>query len=114
MKLSRNKLRLRRKKRISAKIKGAAKRPRMAIFKSLRNLYVQVIDDQKGNTLASINSQEIKVKNDIQGAKEVGTLIAKKCQEKKITQVVFDRSGYKYHGKVKALAESAKKNGLKI
>jgi large subunit ribosomal protein L18 len=115
MKISRNKLRLKRKKRVRAKVFGTAKRPRLAIFKSLRSIYAQVIDDQKGKTLTSAKLSEIKkAKNDSTGARQVGELIAKKCKEAKISEAVFDRGGYKYHGKVKALAEGARKGGIKI
>jgi large subunit ribosomal protein L18 len=111
---SRNKLRLQRKRRISAKIKGTSKRPRLCIFKSLKGIYVQVIDDAKSITLAHTNLKKAKVKNDIAGAKKVGEMIAGKCKELKISKVVFDRSGYKYHGKIKALAEGAREGGLKF
>lgn len=115
MKISRNKLRLKRKKRVRAKVFGTAKIPRLAIFKSLRSIYVQVIDDQKGKTLASAKLSEIKkAKNDSAGAMQVGELIAKKCKELKISEIVFDRGGYKYHGKVKALAEGARFGGIKF
>jgi len=113
--ISRNKLRYQRKKRIKAKIKADAKTPRLAVFKSLKKIYAQVIDDTKGVTLTSANSGEIKkIKNNIEGAKEVGKIIAKKCLAKKIKAVVFDRSGYKYHGKVKALADGAREGGIKL
>ena len=112
---SRNKLRLHRKRRIKAKVFGTAKRPRLAIFRSLKNIYVQVIDDTKGKTLASARSGEIKqAKNNIEEARELGKLIAKKCKEVKITNAVFDRGGYKYHGKVRAVAEGAREGGLKL
>ena len=107
-------LRLQRKKRIRAKINGTKNIPRLCVFKSLTRIYVQVINDEKGETLAAANSREAKTKNDMAGAKEAGKLIAKKCLDKKISKVVFDRSGYKYHGKVKALAEGAREGGLKF
>lgn len=114
-KLSRNKLRLHRKKRIEAKIRGAAKRPRLCVFRSLKSIYAQIIDDENGKTLVSAGLREIKkAKNDIAGAKEIGKLIAKKCLDKKISEIVFDRSGYKYHGKVKAIADGAREGGLKF
>lgn len=113
-KIDRNKLRTHRKKRIRAKIKGDAGTPRLAVFKSLRGIYAQVIDDEKGKTIAQANSVEIKTKNDSNGAVAVGASIAKKCLDKKINEVVFDRSGYKYHGKVKLLADAARKEGLKF
>lgn len=114
MKISRNKLRLHRKRRIRAKVFGTAKRPRMAIFRSLKRTEIQIIDDLKGNTLIFGDVKSVKAKNNIEGAKALGKLIAKKCLEKKINEVVFDRSGYKYHGKVKALAEGAREAGLKF
>lgn len=113
-KLDKNKLRVQRKRRIRAKMKGYAKRPRLAVFKSLKGIYAQIIDDAKGKTIVQANSTEAKAKNDMAGAVKVGELIAKKCLDKKIEAIVFDRSGYKYHGKVKALADAARKAGLKF
>ena len=107
-------MRLQRKKRISAKIKAQIKNPRLAVFKSLKEVYAQIIDDSKGVTILSATTKEAKAKNDIEGAKKVGRLIAKKCLDKKILAVAFDRAGYKYHGKVKALADGAREGGLKL
>ena len=112
--ISRNNLRLQRKKRIRAKVSGTAKVPRLCVFKSLKGIYAQAINDDMGVILISSKLKDAKAKNDIEGAKKVGMDIAKKCVEKKITQVVFDRSGYKYHGKVKALADGAREGGLKF
>ena len=114
MKTSRNKLRLHRKRRIRAKVFGTAERPRLTVFKSLQRIVVQVIDDSKGNTLVFGDTKSVKAKNDVKGAKTLGEAIAKKCLGKKIKEVVFDRAGYKYHGKVKALAEGAREGGLKF
>lgn len=114
MKLSRNKLRLHRKRRIRAKIFGTTKRPRLAVYKSLKRTEIQVIDDSKGKTLLHADNKVAKVKNNIDGAREIGKFIAKKCLEKKITEAVFDRAGYKYHGKVKALADGMREEGLKF
>ncbi|HRY82651.1 MAG TPA: 50S ribosomal protein L18 [Candidatus Moranbacteria bacterium] len=115
MKTSRNNLRLHRKRRVRAKVKGEAKRPRLSVFKSLKGISAQVIDDTKGKTLVFASLKEIKkAKNNLEGAKSVGELVAKKCLEKKINEVVYDRSGYKYHGKIKALAEGARTGGLKF
>ena len=114
MKVSTNKLRLQRKKRVRAKVSGTAAIPRLAIFRSLKGIKMQAIDDTKGVTLAFASSAEAKAKNDIAGAKKVGELIAKKYLERKISQAVFDRAGYKYHGKVKAAAEGAREGGLKF
>ena len=113
-KISKNKLRLRRKRRVSSKIRGTAKIPRLSVFRSLRAISVQVINDEDSKTFASSNSKEFSSKDGIEGAKKVGEDIAKKCAKQKISQVVFDRGGYKYHGKVKALAEEARKGGLKF
>jgi len=113
-KISRNKLRLQRKKRISAKIKSQVENPRLAVFKSLKGVYAQIIDDSKGVTLLSATTKEAKAKNNLEGAKKVGKLVAKKCLDKKISAVVFDRAGYKYHGKTKALADGAREGGLKL
>ena len=114
VKADRNKLRLQRKRRITMKIKGKVKMPRLSVFKSLKGIYVQVINDEKGIVLASASVKKAKAKNDVAGAKKVGELIAKECLAKKIDKIVFDRSGYKYHGKIKALAEGARAGGLKF
>ena len=107
----------RRHKRVRKKISGTAERPRLCVFRSNSNIYVQIIDDVAGNTLVSASTldKEIKTKkSNKEAAKEVGTLIAKRAIDKKITEVVFDRSGYIYHGVVKELAEAARENGLKF
>lgn len=109
--------RQRRHIRVRRKISGTAERPRLCIYKSNNNIYVQVIDDIAGNTLvqASTLDKEIKTKHsNKEAAKEVGALIAKRAIEKKITDVVFDRGGYIYHGVVKELAEAAREGGLKF
>lgn len=107
--------RIRRKNRVRAKISGTAKCPRLSVFRSNRGLYAQLINDETGKTLASVNSGEIKSKGKkIDVSSELGKLIAKKAQEAKITKAVFDRGGYKYHGRVKALADGAREGGLKF
>jgi large subunit ribosomal protein L18 len=109
--------RKRRHKRIRAKIFGIEKRPRLCVFRSTKHIYAQLIDDEKGHTIASANDLELKgieKMTKIEKAKEVGKLIAKKAKEKNIEKVVFDRGGYKYHGRVKALAEGAREGGLKF
>lgn len=114
-KLNNNTGRLQRKKRIRAKVSGSAERPRLSVYKSLRDVYAQVIDDCQGKTLIAARLSEIKKSpNTAEGAKEVGKLIAKKCADLKITTVVFDRAGYKYHGKIKSLAEGAREGGLQF
>ncbi len=107
----------RRHKRVRTKISGTAECPRLCMFRSNKGIYAQIIDDVKGTTLVSASTldKEVKTKRaNKEAAKEVGTLIAKRAADKKITNVVFDRSGYLYHGVVKELAESAREGGLKF
>lgn len=106
----------RRHKRVRAKISGTAKRPRFCVFRTAKHIYGQLIDDEKGKTILSAKDFEIKKAGPgkISLAKETGKLIAKKAAEKKIKQVVFDRAGYKYHGRVKAMADGAREGGLKF
>lgn len=105
----------RRVMRSRAKIFGTTRCPRLCVFRSSRYVYVQLIDDETGKTLFSFDGRKIKSgKNDIETAKKVGEEIAKIALSKKIKKVIFDRHGYKYHGKVKALAEGARGGGLKI
>ena len=109
--------RIRRHKRVRTKISGTAERPRLCVYRSNTNLYAQIIDDVKGTTLVSASTLDKSVKTkhaNKEAAKEVGALIAKKATEKNITEVVFDRGGYIYHGVVKELAEAARENGLKF
>ena len=112
-----NKARLKRHKRVRSKISGTAERPRLNVFRSNTNIYAQVIDDVNGVTLASASSldKEITVNGgNKEAAKEVGKLVAKRASDKGITEVVFDRGGYVYHGRVKELAEGAREGGLKF
>ncbi|MFA5926003.1 MAG: 50S ribosomal protein L18 [Parcubacteria group bacterium] len=112
-----NKLQMRKKraKRVRAKVKGTTLFPRLCVFRSNHYIYAQIIDDEKNATLAAFDSRELKnSKNDIEAARKTGEEIAKIAKAKKVEQVVFDRKGYKYHGKVKALAEGARKEGLKF
>jgi len=109
--------RTRRHIRVRRKISGTAERPRLCVYRSNTNIYVQIIDDVAGNTLVSASTldKEVKTKHaNKEAAKEVGTLIAKKALDKKIDTVVFDRGGYIYHGVVKELAEAAREGGLKF
>ena len=109
-------LRAGRKKRIRAKIVGNAQRPRLNVFRSLKHIYAQLIDDNIGKTLVSVSDSEIKSKQGkkVDKAQEVGKLIAEKANKMKITQIVFDRSGYKFHGRIKAVAEGAREGGLEF
>lgn len=117
---SRNELRKLRHSRIRKTLMGTAEKPRLVIFISLKNIYAQIIDDERGITLVSSSSLEKEIKDKtsnlkmIEIAKLVGSSIAKKALEKGITQVVFDRGGYKFHGRVKALADEARNAGLKF
>jgi len=114
MQNQKNQNRLRRKTRIRAKIHGTAERPRLTIFRSLAQITVQIIDDDAGKTLVAASTTEIKAKPDMDGSKKVGTLIAEKAKKAKITTVIFDRNAYKYHGRIKAMAEAAREGGLKF
>ncbi len=115
MKESRNERRLQRHRRIRKKIFGTPQRPRLCVYKSLRHLYAQVIDDTRGHTLvaASTTEKALHLKGGtVQSAEVLGKVIAERALQKGITAVVFDRGGYPYHGVVKALAEASRKAGL--
>lgn len=112
-------IRFKRKKRIRAKLDGNSAKPRLVIFKSNSNIYAQLIDDENKVTLIAASTLEEAnaksgMKSNIESAKKIGELIAKRALEKKIDKAVFDRAGYIYHGKVKALAEAAREAGLKF
>ena len=110
-----NQRRARRAGRVRAKLTGTSERPRLAVFRSHVAIYAQVIDDLAGKTLAAASSREVDAKGNKSGqAVLVGELLAKKAGEKGISAVVFDRRGYAYHGRVKALADGARKGGLKF
>lgn len=116
-KINRKLERERRHKRVRNKISGTAQRPRLCAYRSNQHLYVQIVDDVAGKTLASASTmdKEIKTKHsNKEAAKEVGTLIAKRAAEQKIKNVVFDRGGYIYHGVIKELAEAAREAGLEF
>lgn len=105
------------RERIRRKINGTAERPRLAVFKSLKHIYVQLIDDASGNTILSASTREKDASAkgaNAASAKAVGALIAKKAKDKGVTRVVFDRGGYLYHGNIKALADAARENGLEF
>ncbi len=119
-KLSKNQIRQRRHVRVRKHISGTPERPRLNVFRSLSNIYAQVIDDTTGNTLVSASSLDKSIKEkvafggNIDAAKEVGKLVAEKAVAAGISTVVFDRGGYAYHGRVKELAEAAREAGLKF
>lgn len=127
--LEKPKQRYRRHKRVRAKIFGTKERPRLCVFRSAKHIYAQLIDDEKGKILVVANDLEIRKpvstplkkvagkvahKTKVKIAKEVGGMIAKKALEKKFEKVIFDRGGYQYHGRVKAVAEGAREGGLKF
>jgi len=107
--LHKQKQRKHRHNRVRAKVKGTSKVPRLCVFRSNRYIYAQLIDDEKGNVFAAVNGEKT-----VKGASGVGETIAEQAKSKKIEKVIFDRGGYKYHGRVKALAEGARKGGLKF
>jgi large subunit ribosomal protein L18 len=107
------------RKRVRSKIFGTPERPRLSVYRSLKHIYAQIIDDTKGHTLIAMSSLSKEIRDKVKEAKTktevsriVGLALAKKALEKGITKVVFDRNGYKYHGRVKALAEAAREGGL--
>ena len=110
--------RLRRHLRVRRKVRGTAQRPRLSVYRSLSHIYAQVIDDDAGHTLAAASDLEAAARGEVNGkrktemAKMVGELVAQRARERGITQVVFDRGGYQFHGRVKTLADSARKAGL--
>lgn len=105
---------IRRHRRVRSKIQGTAAIPRLCIFRSLKYIYAQIINDQTGKTLVSVNDSQIKKGNKTEKAKLVGKSLAEKALTKKIKKIVFDRAGYKYHGRVQALAEGAREGGLEF
>jgi large subunit ribosomal protein L18 len=112
--------RQRRKKRVRKRVFGTSERPRLSVFKSAKHIYAQVIDDVQGQTLVSASTldpeirESIKYGGNIEAAKKVGALVGKRALEKGIKTVVFDRNGFLYHGRIKALADSAREAGLKF
>ena len=119
-KADKNAIRLQRHKRVRKRIFGTTQRPRLCVFRSSNNIYAQIIDDTNRVTLVAASSLEAEVKGAVnhtgnkEAAKLVGQLVAKKAVEKGITEVVFDRGGYLYHGRIKELAEAAREAGLKF
>ena len=113
---SKNSQRIMRHKRVRKNISGTSEMPRLNVFRSNTQIYAQIINDETGTTLASSSSVQLKIKNggNIEGAKLVGAYIAKKAKEANISKVVFDRGGYQYHGRVEALADAARENGLEF
>ena len=107
--------RTKRHKKVRAKVFGTAKIPRLNLYRSNKSLFIQLIDDKTGATLASVNNKEIKSgKTKIEKAKEAGKLIAEKAKKADVKKVVFDRGGFQYHGRVKAVADGAREGGLEF
>ena len=116
-KINKKAMRMHRHVRVRGKISGTPERPRLSVYRSTKHIYAQLIDDVNGVTLASASSMDKAfegVGGNAEGARKVGEMIAKRALEKDITDVVFDRGGYLYHGRVKELADSARENGLKF
>jgi large subunit ribosomal protein L18 len=114
---TRGEVRQRIHKRIRRRLAGTQERPRLAIFRSLNHIYAQIIDDQQGHTMVSAASIEKDLRGkggNVEGAKAIGKAVAERAKEKGIKQVVFDRGGYQYHGRVKALADAARNAGLEF
>ncbi|MFA7560689.1 MAG: 50S ribosomal protein L18 [Candidatus Izemoplasmatales bacterium] len=114
--VNKNEQRLKRHRRMRFQIKGTPERPRLNVYRSNKQIYAQIIDDVNQVTLAQANSREIEGINgsNVEGAKKVGELVAKRAIEKNIVAVVFDRGGYLYHGRIQALADAAREAGLKF
>ncbi len=112
----RNEIRKRIHTRIREKLSGTTERPRLNVYRSLNHIYAQVIDDQKGETLASASTLQLKLKTggNVAAAKEIGKAVAEKAVAQGIKRVVFDRGGYLYHGRIKALADAAREAGLEF
>ena len=117
-KIDRNKARCARHERVRNKVTGTSNVPRLNVFRSNSNIFAQIIDDEASKTLVSASSidKELKLENggNTEAAEKVGELLAKRAKKAKISKVVFDRGGYLYHGRVKALAEAARENGLEF
>lgn len=108
--------RLRRRRRVRAKVSGTAERPRLSVFRSNRGLFAQLIDDRSGRTVVAVNwiEPELRKLGSMEQAKRIGELIAERAKEAGVETCVFDRGGYRYHGRVRALAEGAREAGLKF
>lgn len=115
MKITKSNRRLKIRRGIRNKIVGTSERPRLSVFKSNKAVYAQLVDDSKGHTVVAANSTELGAKlNNIDNSKEVGAKLAERAKAAGVETILFDRSGYQYHGKIKALAEGAREGGLKF
>jgi large subunit ribosomal protein L18 len=115
--VDKNEVRLRVHKRIRRRVAGTSERPRLTVYRSIAHIYAQIIDDRSGRTLVSASSNDKGATasgGNVAGAKEIGRLVAERAKEKGLTKVVFDRGGYLYHGRIKALADAAREAGLEF
>jgi large subunit ribosomal protein L18 len=114
--LTKQQRRLRRRRRIRAKVHGSAERPRLSVYRSNRGIFAQLVDDDAGTTVAAVNwtESELRKLDPMEQAKAAGEALAKRASDAGVSTCVFDRSGYRYHGRVKALAEGAREGGLKL
>jgi large subunit ribosomal protein L18 len=115
--MDKNQVRTRVHRRIRRRVLGTAERPRLAVYRSLAHIYAQVIDDRSGHTIAAASSNDKGAGMDggnVTGAKEIGRIVAERAKEKGVSRVVFDRGGYLYHGRIKALADAAREAGLEF
>ncbi len=118
MRLTKNEARVRRHKRVRKLVRGGAARPRLAVFRSSRHIYAQVIDDTEGRTVAAASTMEVALRSgatgNVDAAKQVGRLVGERAKAAGVTKVVFDRGGFQYHGRVAALADAARDAGLEF
>jgi large subunit ribosomal protein L18 len=114
--ISKPQQRLRRRRRIRAKVRGSAERPRLSVYRSNRGIFAQLVDDDAGHTVAAVNwtEKELRGLGPTEQAKQAGEALAKRAGDAGVSACVFDRGGYRYHGRVKALAEGAREGGLKL
>jgi large subunit ribosomal protein L18 len=114
--LTKQQRRLRRRRRIRAKVRGSAERPRLSVYRSNRGIFAQLVDDDAGTTVAAVNWTEKNLRglDPMEQAKTSGEMLAKRAKDAGVSSCVFDRSGYRYHGRVKALAEGAREGGLEL
>jgi large subunit ribosomal protein L18 len=114
--LTKQQQRLRRRRRIRAKVRGSAERPRLSVYRSNRGIFAQLVDDDAGSTLAAVNwtEKELRGMDPMEQAKRAGEVLAKRATDAGVRSCVFDRGGYRYHGRVRALAEGAREGGLRL
>jgi large subunit ribosomal protein L18 len=114
--LTKQQKRLRRRRRVRSKVHGTAERPRLSVYRSNRGMFAQLVDDDAGRTLAAVNwtEKELRAMNRMEQAKRAGGVLAQRASEAGVQSCVFDRGGYRYHGRVRALAEGAREGGLKL